>query len=363
MALILEVRDLVVKFYTLDGVVNAVNGVSFDLQEGETLAIVGESGCGKSVTMMSILGLIPSPPGKVESGQAFFYSGYNKRDLLQMSKDELSDLRGRDIGLVGGPDRKDLLQMPRDELRDVRGGQIGFVFQDPISSLNPILTVGEQISEALVRHRNMSREQARKRTLRLLAHVGIPDPELRIDSYPFQFSGGMRQRVVIAIAIACNPRIVIADEPTTALDVTVQAQIVDLFMRLREELGVAVIWITHDLGVVAGIADRVLVMYGGRPVETAPVDDLYERPKHPYTHGLLGALPRLDARESKRLVSIKGSPPDLLLPLVHCPFAWRCEYAFDRCWEEIPHLIKVDERHQVSCFYDIEKGGPRDVGR
>jgi oligopeptide transport system ATP-binding protein len=363
MAKILEVKDLVVKFYTLDGVVNAVNGVSFDLDEGETLAIVGESGCGKSVTMMSILGLIPSPPGRVESGEAFLHSGYEKRDLLRMSDEELSGLRGGDIGLVGGPDRQDLLKMPREALRDVRGGEIGFVFQDPISSLNPILTVGEQISEALVRHRNMSKEQARERTLRLLAHVGIPDPELRIDSYPFQFSGGMRQRVVIAIAIACRPRIVIADEPTTALDVTVQAQIVDLFRRLREELNVAVIWITHDLGVVAGIADRVLVMYGGRPVEVAPVDDLYERPQHPYTHGLLGALPRVDSRESKRLVSIAGSPPDLLLPLVHCPFAWRCAYAFERCWEEIPSLLEVGLQHRVACFYDMGKGGPRDVGQ
>jgi oligopeptide transport system ATP-binding protein len=361
MTKILEVNDLVVKFYTLDGVVNAVNGVSFDLEEGETLAIVGESGSGKSVTMMSILGLIPTPPGKVEGGEAFVYSGYEKRDLLQMSEEELSELRGGDIGLVGGADRRDLLQLPREELRDVRGGEIGFVFQDPISSLNPILTVGEQISEALTRHRDMSKKQARERTLKLLAHVGIPDPELRIDAYPFQFSGGMRQRVVIAIAIACNPRIVIADEPTTALDVTVQAQIVDLFRRLREELGVAVIWITHDLGVVAGIADRVLVMYGGRPAEIALVDDLYERPQHPYTYGLLGALPRLDAREDRRLVSIKGAPPDLLIPIVHCPFAWRCEYAFDHCWEEIPSLTEVGERHQVSCFYDMEKGGPRDV--
>jgi oligopeptide transport system ATP-binding protein len=363
MAKILEVKDLVTKFYTLDGVVNAVNGVSFDLEEGETLAIVGESGSGKSVTMMSILGLIPSPPGKVEGGQAIFYGAGGERDLLQMSEDELSELRGGDIGLVGAPEERDLLQMSREELRDVRGGQIGFVFQDPISSLNPILTIGEQISETLTRHRAISKEEARERTLKLLAHVGIPDPELRIDAYPFQFSGGMRQRVVIAIAIACTPEIVIADEPTTALDVTVQAQIVDLFKRLREELGVTVIWITHDLGVVAGVADRVLVMYGGRPAEIALVDDLYENPQHPYTLGLLGALPRLDAMETKRLVSIKGAPPDLLIPLVHCPFAWRCDYAFDRCWEEIPPLITVGARHQAACFYDLEthEGRPRDV--
>lgn len=331
MSKVLEVMDLVTKFHTLDGVVHAVNGVSFDLSEGETLAIVGESGSGKSVTMMSLLGLIPTPPGKIEGGQAWFSSGEGRRDLLQMSV---------------------------EELRDVRGGQIGFVFQDPISTLNPILTIGEQISETLTRHLNMSREQARKRAVKLLANVGIPDPELRYKAYPFQFSGGMRQRVVIAIAIACNPQIIIADEPTTALDVTVQAQIVDLFKRLREELGVAVIWITHDLGVVAGIADRVLVMYGGRPAEIATVDDLYERPRHPYTLGLLGALPRLDAAEARRLVSIRGAPPDLLLPLRHCPFAWRCDYAFDRCWEEIPPLLAVDGRHQAACFYDLETHAP-----
>ncbi|MGD8473739.1 MAG: ABC transporter ATP-binding protein [Anaerolineae bacterium] len=334
MSRILEVRDLVTKFYTLDGVVNAVNGVSFDLQEGETLAIVGESGSGKSVTMMSLLGLIPMPPGKIENGEALFTTTEGTRDLLQMSV---------------------------DELRDIRGGQIGFVFQDPISTLNPILTIGEQISETLTRHMGMSKEDARERTVSLLANVGIPDPELRYKAYPFQFSGGMRQRVVIAIAIACTPKIIIADEPTTALDVTVQAQIVDLFKRLREDLGVAIIWITHDLGVVAGIADRVLVMYGGRPVEIAAVDELYENPQHPYTLGLLGALPRLDMRESRRLVSIRGAPPDLLLPLRHCPFAWRCDYAFDRCWEEIPPLFTAAVQHQSACFYDLEKGGPRDV--
>ncbi len=330
----LQVRDLVTKFYTLDGVVHAVNGVSFDLDEGETLAIVGESGSGKSVTMMSLLGLIPTPPGKIESGEAWFTGDLGRRDLLKMSV---------------------------HDLRDVRGGQIGFVFQDPISTLNPILTIGEQISETLTRHLKLGKEDARQRTLDLLASVGIPDPALRYKAYPFQFSGGMRQRVVIAIAIACNPKIIIADEPTTALDVTVQAQIVDLFGRLQAKLGLAVIWITHDLGVVAGIADRVLVMYGGRPAEIAPVDDLYERPLHPYTLGLLGALPRLDARESKRLVSIPGNPPDLLIPVQHCPFAWRCDYAFDRCWQEIPPLTEVADGHQAACFYDLEEGETRNV--
>ena len=332
MTKILQVNNLVTKFYTLDGVVNAVNGVSFDLDEGETLAIVGESGSGKSVTMMSLLGLIPMPPGKVEDGTDIFESEDGPRNLLEMSV---------------------------EELRDIRGGQIGFIFQDPISTLNPILTIGDQIAETLTRHKGITQEQARIQTIQLLEQVGIPDPELRYNAYPFQFSGGMRQRVMIAIAVSCTPKIIIADEPTTALDVTVQAQIVELFKQLREALDVAAIWITHDLGVVAGIADRVLVMYGGRPVEIAAVDELYDNPQHPYTVGLLGALPRLDAEESKRLVSIKGAPPDLLIPLQHCPFAWRCEYAFERCWEEIPPLYEVDERHQTSCFYDLEKGGPR----
>jgi len=246
-------------------------------------------------------------------------------------------------------------------LRNIRGGQIGFVFQDPISSLNPILTIGEQVSEILTRHLGLAKDEALERTIELLARVGIPDPELRVNNYPFEFSGGMRQRVVIAIAIACVPKIVIADEPTTALDVTVQAQIVDLFKQLRQELDVSIIWITHDLGVVAGIADRVLVMYGGRPAEVALVDDLYENPLHPYTSGLLSALPRLDSVGSERLESIKGAPPDMLKPLAHCPFAWRCEYVFNRCWEAIPPLISVSEKHQVACFYDLAKMGPRDV--
>jgi len=230
-----------------------------------------------------------------------------------------------------------------------------------MSSLNPILTVGEQIAESMTKHVGMTHEQARNRVIELLSKVGIPDPELRFNNYPHQLSGGMRQRVMIAIAIACSPEIVVADEPTTALDVTVQAQIVELFKRLRDAIGVAIVWITHDLGVVAGLAERVLVMYGGRVAEIALVDDLYERPLHPYTHGLLGALPRLDSRETKQLASIKGTPPDLMIPLKHCPFAWRCDYAFDRCWEEIPPLIKVDVRHQAACFYNMENGRPRDV--
>jgi len=330
MAVILEVKDLVTKFYTLDGVVNAVNGVSFTLDEGETLAVVGESGSGKSVSMMSVMGLISSPPGKVESGEALFYTSQGARDLLKLSPNEMNE---------------------------VRGGQIGFVFQDPQTSLNPILKVGEQISESLMKHLGINARDARLRTLELLAEVGISDPELRYDAYPFQMSGGMRQRVMIAIAVACTPRIVIADEPTTALDVTIQAQIVNLFKQLRAKMGVATIWITHDLGLVAGLADRVLVMYGGKIMEAAPVDLLYDNPCHPYTIGLLGALPRLDIHEAKRLVSIDGAPPDATIPINHCPFAWRCTHAFEHCWNENPALTNVEEAHQVACFHIFEKGG------
>ncbi len=333
MARIFEVQNLKTRFDTLEGVVHAVNGVSFHLEEGETLAVVGESGCGKSVTMMSLLGLIPSPPGRIESGAA----------LLRTNGSEI-----------------DLLQLTPAELRKVRGGKVGFIFQDPLTSLNPVMTIGSQIAESIVQHLGKSRSEAQERAVELLTRVGIPAAEERYNNYPHHFSGGMRQRVVIAIAISCTPSVVIADEPTTALDVTVQAQIVDVIKELRTELGVAVVWITHDLGVVAGIADRVLVMYGGMVMEEAAVDDLYERPQHPYTIGLLGALPRLDATTEKRLVSIKGSPPDLLVEPSHCPFAWRCPYVFDRCWEEIPPLIQVSEQHLAACFYDVEKGEPKD---
>ncbi len=333
MAPVLDVRNLLVRFYTLDGIVHAVNGVSFTLDEGETLAIVGESGCGKTVTMMSVLQMIPRPPGRIAGGQAIFFDGLTSRDLLTLSE---------------------------SEIRHVRGGQIGFIFQDPLTSLNPVLTIGAQIAESLTEHMNMSSDEARQRTIELLEYVGIPGAAQRYDNYPHQFSGGMRQRVMIAIAIACSPRLLVADEPTTALDVTVQAQIVDLVSHLRSEMGMAVIWITHDLGVVAGMADRVMVMYGGQVAERARVDDLYEQPQHPYTIGLLGALPRLDEHQNRRLTSIEGFPPDLLTAPRHCQFAWRCPFAFERCWAEIPPLIPVGQRHRVACFYDLERGRPRD---
>jgi len=334
MPTILQVKDLVIRFYTFDGVVHALNGVSFDLEEGETLAIVGESGSGKSVTMMSLLHLLPSPPARIERGEAVFSDNGDQVDLLKLSKAEISR---------------------------IRGGKIGFIFQDALSALNPVMTIGRQISESLVEHLGMTRDQARKHAVELLERVGIPGAKHRYNNYPHQFSGGMRQRVMIAIAIACKPKIVIADEPTTALDVTVQAQIVDLVKSLQNELKIAVIWITHDLGVVAGIADRVLVMYAGNPVEVAPVDDLYENPQHPYTIGLLGALPRMSELTSERLISIEGAPPDLLQAPRHCQFVWRCEYAFERCWQEVPRQIEIGPRHSITCFCDMNNRGPREA--
>jgi oligopeptide/dipeptide ABC transporter ATP-binding protein len=329
---VLQVKNLVTRFHTADGVVHAVNGVSFDVEQGETLAIVGESGSGKSVTMMSLLRLIPGASVRIVSGEALFNNGSRTVDLLKL-----------------GP----------GEIRQVRGGQVGFIFQDPLSSLNPVLTIGQQISESIIEHNSTPEPQAKERTIELLAKVGIPDAASRYNSYPHQFSGGMRQRVMIAIAIACNPKILIADEPTTALDVTIQAQIVDLVLRLQVELGMSVIWITHDLGIVAGLAKRVLVMYAGRVAEQALVDDLYEQPRHPYTIGLLGALPRLDASQPERLVNIKGSPPDLRIEPRHCQFAFRCPYAFEKCWNELPPPVSVGHVHSAACFYDVEKGEPR----
>jgi oligopeptide transport system ATP-binding protein len=328
---ILDVQNLSVQFNTLDGIVHAVNNVSFTIDQGETMAIVGESGCGKSVSFLSLLRLIPEPPGRITSGRAFFDDGRTKQDLLAMSK---------------------------AEIRQVRGSHIGIVFQDPLTSLNPIMPVGQQISETLIEHKRISERAARKQTIELLDRVGIPGAAKRYSNYPHQFSGGMRQRVMIAIAIACMPRILIADEPTTALDVTIQAQIVDLITHIRDELKMAILWITHDLSVVAGMADRVMVMYGGMVAERARVDDLYEDPRHPYTLGLLGALPRLDSDETRRLVSIEGSPPDLYTAPAHCQFAFRCPFAFERCWNEIPQIRAVGPRHKLACFYDIPNRRP-----
>ena len=325
---LLEVRDLETRFFTADGVVKAVNGISYTLNKGEIMAIVGESGCGKSVGVMSLIRLIPEPPGKVTGGVAFFMG-------------------------------RDLLKMDKESIRQVRGREIAMIFQDPMTSLHPVLTIGHQISESLKIHMGLDKREARQRAIELLEIVNIPEAGSRVDDYAHQFSGGMRQRVMIAMALSCMPHILIADEPTTALDVTIQAQIVKLVKRLRDELGMAVIWITHDLGVVAGIAERVLVMYAGSIVEEAQVDDLYERAAHPYTYGLLGSLPRLDLLRDERLTSIDGMPPDLIALPEGCPFAPRCSYVIDRCTREKPPLLPVAPRHKAACWVDLHTGRVR----
>lgn len=319
---LLNVTDLVTRFRTPEGIVYAVNGVSFFVEQGETLAVVGESGCGKSVTMLSVMGLIPIPPGMIVRGEVF-YAGM---DLLKKSESEMEQIRGKEIAMV---------------------------FQDPMTSLNPVLTIGRQISEALCCHLGMSSVEARERTIALLDEVGIPDARNRVNDYPHQFSGGMRQRVMIAMALSCNPQLLIADEPTTALDVTIQAQIVELVLRLKEERGMSIIWITHDLGVVAGIADRVAVMYAGYIVEEAKVDDLYNEPSHPYTVDLLKSLPRVDRRRDERLHSIPGSPPSLLVEPIGCPFRPRCRFAMEVCQLENPLLREVGQGHKIACWADI----------
>ena len=323
---LLEIKGLKTRFFTEDGVVHAVNGISYDLEEGDALGIVGESGCGKSVSVLSVMRLIPEPPGKIVGGEVLF--------------------EGRDI-----------LKMDPDEVRKVRGNRIAMVFQDPMTSLNPVLTVGRQIDEALELHMGMDKHQARERTVELLEMVGIPEAGSRADDYPHQFSGGMRQRVMIAMGLSCNPRVLIADEPTTALDVTIQAQIVELVKRLRDDIGMAVVWITHDLGVVAGLAEKLIVMYAGYIVERASVKDVYGDPRHPYTIGLLGSLPRLD-EVRERLFSMRGMPPDLIDLKPGCPFAPRCDYVVDRCWEETPPLEPVTIGHEIACWVDVRSSQP-----
>lgn len=322
MAKLLEVKNLKTQFFTQDGVVHAVNGISYSVEKGETVAIVGESGSGKSVGVMSLIRLIPQPPGKIVDGEVWF-------------------------------DGQDLLKLKEDELREIRGNRIAMIFQDPMTSLNPVLTIGRQITEALELHLNMNREQSRKRAVQLLEMVGIPGASDRLDDYPHQFSGGMRQRVMIAMGLSCNPQLLIADEPTTALDVTIQAQIVDLVNRLKDELGMAIIWITHDLGVVAGMAQRVIVMYSGYVVEESSVEDIYANPRHPYTLGLLRSIPRLDLGRQKRLIPIEGLPPDLLELPSQCPFAPRCSFAVEKCWQENPPLEEVGPNHRSACWVDI----------
>jgi len=321
---VLEVRDLQTVFETQDGTVHAVNNISFSLKPGELLGVVGESGSGKSVSMMSLLKLLPMPPAKILSGEVHF----------------------------GG---QDLLKASEDELRSLRGGDIGFIFQDPMTSLNPVFTVGFQLMEPLRIHMGMNKKQARARSVELLELVGIPSAGDRLKDYPHQFSGGMRQRVMIAIALACDPKVLIADEPTTALDVTVQAQIIELVKDLREKLGMAIVWITHDLGVVAGIADRVAVMYGGQIVEYADVDKLYDDPRHPYTRALLKTLPADEGLRMERLVSIPGQAPNLKGPLMACPFAPRCEDAHDRCWSANPPSFDVTTGQSSACWLEAQE--------
>jgi oligopeptide transport system ATP-binding protein len=333
LTVLMEVKDLTTYFHTQEGTVYAVNGISYTVDEGETLGIVGESGSGKSVQSLSILGLIPSPPGKVEAGSVIF--------------------RGRD-----------LLKLSREEMRAVRGAEIAMIFQDPMTSLNPVLTIGRQITEALQLHLAMDKQAARRRAIELLQMVGIPGAERRIDDYPHQFSGGMRQRAMIAMALSCNPQLLIADEPTTALDVTIQAQIIDLVRRLRDEIGMAMIWITHDLGVIAGLADTIQVMYAGFIVERGPVEKIFSDTRHPYTLGLRNSLPRVDQR-GERLIPIEGAPPDMRKKPKGCPFAPRCiykaAYKLTKCEEENPPLMPAegaDPNHLVACWVDVRKGVP-----
>ncbi len=328
MGVLLDVKDLVVRFYTQEGVVYAVNGVSYTVNEGETLGIVGESGSGKSVHVLAMMGLIPQPPGKVERGEVFF-------------------------------EGRDLLKLSQRQLRSIRGDQIAMIFQDPMTSLNPVLTVGSQITEAIRLHKGFSQKDARKRTVKLLDMVGIADAARRLDDYPHQFSGGMRQRVMIAMGLSCDPKLLIADEPTTALDVTIQAQIIDLVKDLKEELGMAMIWITHDLGVVAGIADSINVMYAGMIMERGPIEKVFGNPANAYTLGLLNSLPRMDkSAAQQRLVQIEGSPPDMRVEPVGDPFAPRNVWATEQDHKELPPLRKVDDEnpdHLTRAWYDLRE--------
>jgi len=318
MSALLDVRALKTFFQVEGGEFPAVDGISFSIDPGRTLGIVGESGCGKSVTALSIMGLVPRPPGRIAGGEILF-------------------------------DGVDLLQLSTAALRELRGDRISMIFQEPMTSLNPVLTVGEQIVEGILRHRTMSAEAAKDLTIEMLRMVHIPSPEQRFGDYPHRLSGGMRQRVMVAMALACKPRLLIADEPTTALDVTIQAQILDLMRTLREETGTAIILITHDLGVVAELADDVVVMYAGRIVERASVVALFAEPQHPYTVGLLGSIPRLDV-EQDRLAAIEGQVPNPLAPVTGCRFHPRCPFVIERCRHEDPPLFDLGSGHESACW-------------
>jgi oligopeptide transport system ATP-binding protein len=321
---VLEVNDLRTYFYTQEGEVKAVDGLSYYVNRGESVGLVGESACGKSVSALSILRLIPYPPGIIVGGEIIFQG----RDLLKASEEDMRHIRGNDVAMI---------------------------FQEPTTSLNPVLTVKRQISEALELHRGMDKEASLEETIRLLRLVGIPDAERRATDYPFQFSGGMQQRIMIAMALSCDPALLIADEPTTSVDVTVQAQLLEIIADLRNRLGTAVIIITHNLGVVARYVERVNVMYAGRLVESGPTDEIYADPKHPYTIGLLASVPRLDSDRKKSLRVIQGLPPNLARLPGGCSFHPRCDYAMPQCKEETPELEKIGENHLRACFLDVKK--------
>ncbi len=324
MATLLEVKDLSTYFFTPEGVVKAVDGISYDLQEGETLGLVGESGCGKSVSALSIMRLIQRP-GRTVAGEVNF----NGQDLLALDDSEMRRIRGKDMAMI---------------------------FQEPMTSLNPVLTIGKQLTEALILHLGLDQHAANDRAGELLEMVGIPDGGGRLGDYPHQFSGGMRQRVMIAMALSCDPKMLIADEPTTALDVTIQAQILELVKKLGEETGTAVLIITHNLGVVARYADRVNVMYAGKIIERGTAREIYTNPRHPYTIGLLNSVPRLDEPRKEQLAPIEGSPPDLIGLPIGCAFRPRCKYAIDRCAVEYPPLIEVAEGHTAACWVSDQLG-------
>ena len=326
MEYLLEVKNLRTHFFTEDGVIPAVDGVDFELRPGETLGIVGESGCGKSVTSISVLGLVPNPPGKIIDGEIIFEG----RDLLKVKESEMQKIRGNDIAMI---------------------------FQEPMTSLNPVFTIGRQISEAIMLHQKVDKKDARERCIEMLKLVGIPRAEQSVDEYPHQFSGGMRQRAMIAMALSCNPKLLIADEPTTALDVTIQAQIIELMKDIKEKLNTAIMLITHDLGVVAEMADHVIVMYAGRVVEEADVVDLFKDPKHPYTIGLMKSKPTLEGN-AHRLEVIPGAVPNPLAMPKGCAFNPRCSHAMDICREKMPNLINIDGNRKVRCWlYESEEGG------
>ncbi|MDW0118324.1 ABC transporter ATP-binding protein [Sporosarcina thermotolerans] len=326
---ILDVNDLSVSFETYGADVQAVRGISFELNEGETLAIVGESGSGKSVTAHSIMRIVPMPPGKFVGGSIMF----NGEDLTRKTETQMQKIRGKEISMI---------------------------FQDPMTSLNPTMTVGNQIAESLIKHQKMTKKEAHLRGIELLKVVGIPNPETRIKQYPHQYSGGMRQRAMIAIALACNPKVLIADEPTTALDVTIQAQILELMRELQVKIGTAIILITHDLGVVASVASRVAVMYGGKIVETGNIDEIFYNPKHPYTWGLLGSMPKLNSRKEE-LLAIPGSPPNLADPPKGCPFVTRCPYAMKVCKEHMPEHTHLSDTQQTACWLLDERAPKVDI--